>query len=96
MRWLSMSLTRKPHNSVRRMPVEYSVMSIVRVKQIAGRVDQPRHFLRTQDLRQFATALRTGQIVEQEMPLQRLDVEKRSPATCCCTVPASSFRSRNR
>jgi hypothetical protein len=45
MRLLSMSSTRKRTSSLRRMPVEYNVIRMVRALQIAG-VDQTGNFLR--------------------------------------------------
>jgi len=45
MRWLSMSVVFKQHNSARRMPVEYSVMRIVWWKGYR-RADQQRYLIR--------------------------------------------------
>ena len=59
MRWLSMSLTFSWHNSARRIPVEYSVISIVRCNRLLAESISGYLFL-AQDSAAGAAALGNG------------------------------------
>ena len=46
------------------------------LEEVTGRVDELRYFLRTQDLRERATAFGSRNVFEQIASLQRLDIEE--------------------
>ena len=90
MRWLSMSLTFSRDSSVRRMPVPYSVISRVPLKEFSRGVDQPRDFLWTEHRRQRRGLSETEELAE----MWRLSVftkKNRNAATQFTTVPGPAY-----
>ena len=78
------------------MPVEYSTISIVRCERLSRRLDQPRHVLDTEDLRQPARDLRIRRVLEKIAALQCFHEEEADRADMQFHRPRRSFRSRRR
>jgi hypothetical protein len=66
------------------------------MRKAVRRLDQPRHVINAQDLRQPARDLRVRRVREELAALRRLHEEEGIAQTCSFTVHGASFRSRRR
>ena len=76
MRWLSMSVVFRRHNSARRMPVEYSVISMVWWNRLLAESISRRYLIWAEDLRQLSMPFGIRNIFNRIAPLQSLDEEE--------------------